>query len=120
MVICDRFADSTRMYQGLSRGNLRGLVDKLHTLMIGREPDMTLLIDMDPTTGLSRAKGRQGTEERFEDFGPALQQQMRAGFLALAKEFSDRFRVIDGNREHGQRRAGCDTSCHRSLATDSS
>ena len=99
VVICDRFADSTRMYQGLSRGDLRGLVDKLHALMIGREPDMTLLIDMDPETGLSRAKGRQGTEERFEDFGPALQQQMRAGFLALAHEFSDRFRVVDGNRD---------------------
>ncbi len=99
VVICDRFADSTRMYQGLSRGNLRAVVDQLHDLMIGREPDMTLLIDMDPDTGLSRAKGRQGAEERFEDFGPALQKQMRAGFLALADEFSDRFRVIDGNRD---------------------
>ncbi|RBW63046.1 dTMP kinase [Ruegeria sp. A3M17] len=99
VVICDRFADSTRMYQGLSRGDLRGLVDQLHDLMIGREPDMTVLIDMDPETGLSRAKGRQGTEERFEDFGLALQQQMRAGFLALADEYSDRFRVVDGNRD---------------------
>lgn len=99
VVICDRFADSTRMYQGLSRGDLRGLVDQLHTLMIGREPDLTLLIDMDPDTGHSRAKGRQGAEERFEDFGPALQRQMRAGFLALADEFSDRFRVVDGNRD---------------------
>nr|WP_321254015.1 dTMP kinase [uncultured Ruegeria sp.] len=98
VVICDRFADSTRMYQGLSRGDLRGLVDQLHSLMIGREPDLTLLIDMDPNTGLSRAKGRQGTEERFEDFGPALQQQMRAGFLALADEYATRFRVVDGNR----------------------
>lgn len=99
IVICDRFADSTRMYQGLSRGDLRGLVDQLHTLMIGREPDATLLIDMDPETGLSRAKGRQGAEERFEDFGPDLQRQMRAGFLALADEFSHRFRVVDGNRD---------------------
>ncbi len=99
VVICDRFADSTRMYQGLSRGDLRGLVDQLHRLMIGREPDLTILIDMDPQTGLSRAKGRQGTEERFEDFGLDLQQKMRAGFLALANEFSQRFRVIDGNRD---------------------
>ncbi|WP_298932908.1 dTMP kinase [uncultured Ruegeria sp.] len=99
VVICDRFADSTRMYQGLSRGDLRGLVDQLHSLMIKREPDMTVLIDMDPHTGLSRAKGRQGAEERFEDFGPALQRKMRAGFLALAEEFSDRFRIVDGNRD---------------------
>ena len=99
VVICDRFADSTRMYQGMSRGNLRPLVDQLHKLMIGREPDLTVLIDMDPEIGLSRAKGRQGTEERFEDFGLELQQKMRSGFLALADEFSDRFRVIDGNRD---------------------
>ncbi|WP_170788395.1 dTMP kinase [Ruegeria lacuscaerulensis] len=99
VVICDRFADSTRMYQGMSRGNLRPVVDQLHKLMIGREPNLTLLIDMDPEIGLSRAKGRQGTEERFEDFGLELQQKMRAGFLALADEFPDRFRVIDGNRD---------------------
>ncbi len=98
VIICDRFADSTRMYQGLSRGDLRATVDQLHSLMIGREPDLTILIDMDPTTGLNRAKGRQGTEERFEDFGLDLQEKMRAGFLSLAAEFADRFTVIDGAR----------------------
>lgn len=99
IVICDRFADSTRMYQGLSRGDLRAIVDQLHRLMIRREPDLTLLIDMDPETGLARAKGRQGTEERFEDFGPDLQRRMRRGFLDLAQEFPERFRVVDGNRD---------------------
>lgn len=99
VVICDRFADSTRMYQGLSRGDLRATVDTLHDLMIGREPDLTLLIDMDPQTGHSRALSRQGHEERFEDFGPALQARMRTGFLNLAEEFADRFQVIDGNRD---------------------
>ncbi|NIZ61554.1 dTMP kinase [Sedimentitalea sp. CY04] len=98
IVVCDRFADSTRMYQGLSRGNLRPAVDKLHQLMIGREPDLTILVDMDPEVGLSRAKGRQTAEERFEDFGLELQQKMRTGFLDLAQEFAPRFRVIDGNR----------------------
>lgn len=99
VVICDRFADSTRMYQGLSRGNLRAKVDALHDLMIGVEPDLTLLIDMDPEIGLSRAKARNTVEERFEDFGASLQEAMRAGFLALAKEYADRFRVIDGARD---------------------
>ncbi|WIY25832.1 dTMP kinase [Parasedimentitalea psychrophila] len=98
VVICDRFADSTRMYQGLSRGDLRATVDTLHQLMITREPDLTILIDMDPEVGLSRAKGRQTAEERFEDFGIELQQKMRAGFLALAQEFAPRFRVIDGTQ----------------------
>jgi len=96
IVITDRFADSTRMYQGVSRGDLRGLVDRLHYMMIPRDPDCTILIDMDPDIGLNRAKSRQGTEERFEDFGIDLQRQMRAGFLSLADEFSDRFHVIDG------------------------
>ena len=107
VVITDRFADSTRMYQGLSRGDLRGIVDQLHTLMIGRDPDLTFIIDMDPETGLARAKGllrakgRGGHEERFEDFGEALQARMREGFLALAKEFPGRCRVIDGDRAPG-------------------
>ncbi|SEN01662.1 dTMP kinase [Palleronia pelagia] len=97
-VICDRFADSTRMYQGLSRADLRAQVDALHDMMIGIEPDRTFLIDMDPETGLARALGRQGAEERFESFGAEMQARMRAGFLALAKEAPGRFRVIDGDR----------------------
>lgn len=98
VVICDRFADSTRMYQGLSRGDLRGLVDELHRLMIGREPDLTFLIDIAPEVGLARAKGRQGHEERFENMGLAMQARMRDGFLTLAQEFSSRFKVIEGDR----------------------
>ncbi len=101
VVICDRFTDSTRMYQGMEReggANLRGLVDQLHKMVIPREPDLTMLIDIDPELGLSRAKARAGTEERFEDMGVAMQARMRAGFLALAQEFAPRFRVIDGAR----------------------
>ena len=98
IVICDRFADSTRMYQGLSRGDLRGSVDQLHALMIGVEPDLTVLIDMDPTTGLTRALSRNTVEERFEDFGQDLQVKMRQGFLDLADEYSGRFHTIDGGR----------------------
>ncbi len=99
VVICDRFADSTRMYQGLSRGDLRGKVDALHDLMIGMEPDLTLLFDMDPSAGLARAKSRATVEERFEDFGVGLQEKMRAGFLALAQEFETRFEVVDAARK---------------------
>ncbi|WP_282128088.1 dTMP kinase [Roseobacter litoralis] len=99
IVICDRFADSTRMYQGLSRGDLRQVVDTLHDLMIGREPDLTVLIDMDPAIGLSRALSRQTADERFEAFGEDLQAKMRAGFLALAQEFKARFRLVDGGRD---------------------
>ncbi|WP_099828137.1 dTMP kinase [Oceaniglobus indicus] len=99
IVISDRFADSTRMYQGQSRGDLRDLVDRLHDLMIGLEPDLTFLIDMDPEIGLSRALSRQTSEERFEAFGADLQARMRAGFLDLARAASDRFVTIAGDAD---------------------
>nr|WP_309504074.1 dTMP kinase [uncultured Roseovarius sp.] len=97
-VICDRFADSTRMYQGLRSGDLRAMVDALHDLMIGQEPDLTLLIDMDPEAGLARALERGGGEARFESFGDTLQRRMRQGFLELARANPERIRVIDGAR----------------------
>ena len=96
IVICDRFADSTRMYQGLRGAGLRAKVDALHALMIGQGPDLTVLVDMEPNTGLARALARQGHEERFEAFGADLQHAMRAGFLDLAKEQPDRFVVVNG------------------------
>ena len=99
IVICDRFVDSTRVYQGLTRGDLRDVVDKLHALMIGREADLTLLFDMDPKLGLARAKARQTSEERFEDMGLVMQLAMRQGFLALAKGAPERFAVIDAGRD---------------------
>ena len=97
VVISDRFADSTRIYQGLTRGDLRDTVDRLHDLVIGCEPDLTVLIDIDPTLGLSRAVARAGKEMRFEDMGIAVQEKARAGFLALAANHP-RFAVIDGAR----------------------
>ncbi|MEB8386868.1 dTMP kinase [Rhodobacteraceae bacterium KMM 6894] len=98
IVICDRFADSTRIYQGQRGAGLRASVDALHDLMIGQEPDLTLVIDMDPAVGLSRALERGAGEDRFESFGEDLQRANRAGFLALADEFPARIRVIDGTR----------------------
>ena len=98
VVICDRFADSTRIYQGLTRGDLRETVDRLHALMIGTEPDLTFLIDIDAAEGLARATARPGKELRFEGMGLGLQQSARAGFLALAAAAPDRFRVIAGAR----------------------
>ncbi|MBO9456283.1 dTMP kinase [Paracoccus sp. R12_1] len=96
-VITDRFADSTRVYQGTTRGDLRQIVDRLHALMIGVEPDRTFVIDVDPAIALARGKARGGSEDRFESFGLDFQQRLAAGFRALAQEYPDRVRVIDGS-----------------------
>ena len=98
-VISDRFADSTRVYQGATRGDLRHMVDNLHALMIGREPDLTFIIDMDPATALTRGLARRSGEDRFEEMGLAFQQTLRAGFLDLAQTFAQRCILIDGNRD---------------------
>ena len=98
IVICDRFTDSTRMYQGMRGPKLKKLVDMLDKEVIGHDPDLTILIDIDPEIGLRRAKSRETVEERFEDFGLELQKNMRKGFLNLSKQFSNRISVIDGHQ----------------------
>lgn len=97
-VVTDRFADSTRVYQGAARADLRATVDLLHAALIGIEPDLTVVIDMDPTVALARGLARRTGEDRFEGLGLAFQERLRAGFRALAAEFPARVRLIDGNR----------------------
>jgi dTMP kinase len=99
IVISDRFADSTRVYQGVARAALRDTVDRLHGAIIVQEPDLTFVIDMDPVAALQRGLARRSGEDRFEDLGAGFQVALRAGFLALAAEFAPRCRVIDGNRD---------------------
>ena len=101
-VICDRFSDSTRVYQGVTRGDLRDVVDQLDKTMIPRQPDVTVLVDLDPKIGLARALRRSGNEARFEDFGLEMQIKLREGFLTLANEFPKRFIVVDGNKNKSE------------------
>ena len=98
IVICDRFTDSTRMYQGMRGPNLRNLVDMLNEKIINCDPDLTIVIDIDPQISLKRAKSRETVEERFEDFGVEMQLNMRNGFIELAKEFSNRIKVVNGQQ----------------------
>ena len=98
IVICDRFTDSTRMYQGMRGPSLRNLVELLNEKIIKRNPDLTIIIDINPETGLKRAKSRKTVEERFEDFGVDLQMKMRQGFIELSKEFSNRIEVVNGQQ----------------------
>jgi len=97
-VICDRFADSTRVYQGATRGDLRLLADRLHELTIGREPDLTFIIEMDPEVALARGLARNSGEDRFESFGLEFQNALARGFHALAGDFPGRCVLIDGAR----------------------
>ena len=96
-VITDRFADSTRVYQGAARADLRPLVDQLHQLMIAIEPDLTFVIDIDPEISLRRGHARNTVEDRFEGMGLDFQIRLRAGFRALAEEAPARVRLIDGS-----------------------
>ena len=98
IVICDRFTDSTRMYQGMRGPKLRDLVDNLTEEVINCEPDLTIIIDIDPEISLKRAKSRETAEERFEDFGVDLQKKMRKGFIDLSKEFNSRIKVVNGQQ----------------------
>ena len=98
IVICDRFTDSTRMYQGMRGPKLRVLVDNLTEEVINCDPDLTIIIDIDPEISLRRAKSRKTAEERFEDFGVDLQKKMRKGFIDLSKEFNSRIEVVNGQQ----------------------
>ena len=96
-VVCDRFIDSTRAYQG--DGPLRSIVEQLHRLMIGLDPDLTLIFDMDPEQGLVRAGERAVGEDRFESKGLTFQRALRDTFLDIAKAEPLRCRVVDATRE---------------------
>ena len=98
-VITDRFADSTRVYQGATRGDLRGLVDDIHARVIGIEPDLTLILDMEPEVALNRGLARRSGEDRFEEFGLPFQQKLRDGFRALAAEAPERCVLIDASQD---------------------
>lgn len=99
IVVSDRFADSTRVYQGTAHPELRLLIDELHAEVIGIEPDRTFIIDMDPALALGRGLARRSGEDRFEERGEPFQHQLRAGFRALVEEFPSRCLLIDGGRD---------------------
>ncbi|MDG2157615.1 MAG: dTMP kinase, partial [Amylibacter sp.] len=77
IVICDRFVDSTRVYQGVARADLRQTVDELHSIIIKKEPDITFIIDTDPEKSLTRGLARNSGEDRFEEFGLEFQKKLR-------------------------------------------
>ena len=101
IVICDRFMDSTIVYQGMRSPQAKKLSLTLFEL-IGINPDITFLIDMDPEIALDRALNRATNEDRFENYGINFQRQLRQNFLDIANKNSDRIKIIDGNRSPKQ------------------
>ena len=97
IVICDRFIDSTIVYQGMRSAMAKKLSKKLFEV-IAINPDITFLIDMDPEAALTRALNRATEEDRFEKYGLSFQHQLRQNFLDIARRDSERIKVIDGNR----------------------
>ena len=101
IVICDRFMDSTIVYQGMRSPRAKKLSLLLFDL-IGISPDITFLIDMDPEIALDRALNRENDEDRFENYGINFQRQLRQNFLDIANKHSDRIKIVDGNRSPQQ------------------
>ncbi|NOY69823.1 MAG: dTMP kinase [Deltaproteobacteria bacterium] len=103
-VICDRFIDSTLVYQGVARKLDPGLVDTINKAATGGLlPDITFLLDLPPETGLSRAwreidtGGRDASESRFEEETLSFHRKVREGYLDLAKKEPERFAVVDAS-----------------------
>ena len=105
-VLCDRFHDATVVYQGLARGIDLNLIKDLHKVLLdGIQPDITLLLDLSPEDGLARAwkqiedGSRTDMETRFERETLRFHEMVRAGYLKLAKEEPERFRIIDAAQD---------------------
>jgi len=95
-VVCDRFADSTRAYQGAAGGTPAELIAALEThILEDTRPDLTLIFDLPVAEGLERAHARAGAEMRFESKGQAFHERLREGFLAIARGEPGRCVVID-------------------------
>jgi dTMP kinase len=95
-VVCDRFADSTRAYQGAAGGTDPGLIAELEVHVLEETiPDLTLIFDMPVSEGLERAFVRAGAEMRFESKGQAFHERLREAFLSIAAAEPTRCALID-------------------------
>lgn len=107
MVLCDRFTDASVAYQGYGRGVPLAAIASLDRLVCGAlQPDLTLVIDIDPRTSVERAELRNTEslldEGRFEQEGVAFQQRARKGYHALARRFPRRVKLINGEQSIDQ------------------
>ena len=108
-VLCDRFYDATVVYQGFARNIDIGFIHSLHKMLLdGMQPDITILLDLPAEEGLARAwkqidnGSRQDVETRFERETLRFHQKVREGYLKLAEQEPERFRVIDAMQAEDQ------------------
>jgi len=95
-VICDRFTDSTYAYQGAARGTDREIIRRVQSAAIGDfKPALTLVLDLPVAVGLERAKGRPGSENRFEKFDTEFHEKLRQAFIDIARRNGDRCVLLD-------------------------
>jgi dTMP kinase len=101
-VLCDRFMDSTRAYQGYAGGCEPEFIDGLERAIVGStRPNLTLVFDLDPAIGLARAKARGDAvaEDRYERKGLAFHQRLREGFLDILRREPRRCRLVDASQD---------------------
>ncbi len=99
-VISDRFADSTRAYQGYGHGLDHATIEQLYDVAVGDfRPDLTLILDLPIDVGLARAAARRGAETRYENLPIEFHQRVKAGFLEIAKREPGRCVVIDAGQD---------------------
>jgi dTMP kinase len=99
-VVCDRFADSSRAYQGAGGGAPAEFIESLDAAIVGDDqPDLTLMFDLPVEVGLERALARGATETRFESKGLEFHRRLRDGFLSVAAQHPERCRLIDATGE---------------------
>jgi len=95
-VLCDRYIDSTRAYQGM-RGAPRSLINSIHEQAVGVDPNITLILDAPPEQGLARAAERGG-DARFESMGLAYHTKLREAFVGIAEAEPERCSIIDSTQ----------------------
>ncbi|MET0295678.1 MAG: dTMP kinase [Phenylobacterium sp.] len=99
IVLCDRFADSTRAYQGAGGDADPGLIEAMERYVVGADwPSLTLLLDLPVDKGLARAASRGGGEARFESKGAAFHERLRDAFLAIAEREPGRCVVVPADQ----------------------
>ncbi|MEE2996322.1 MAG: dTMP kinase [Pseudomonadota bacterium] len=97
-VLCDRFADSTRAYQGYGLGLNIAAIELLYEMTLGDfKPDLTLVFDLPVEISLERMKARGDDPDRYEQMDISFHQRLREGFLEIAHNEPDRCAVIDAN-----------------------